>query len=423
MYLNGWARQATLLRMWRGSSLRELPLPVLWRLRRMLSGEKMVRIGDRTMVHSFLPPFPSRAFESMAHGLNEVRRGRAVPVSAYLAVTNRCSYACWHCSKAHRAERDLPLSFWRRAVRETQELGVAIVGITGGEPLQRNDLEEIVQAADSRSVTILFTSGAGFDEARAAALKRSGLFGVAVSLDHWQAGAHDERRGRPGAFDTALAAIRRARRLGFYTMIQLVATRDMLRTETQARYLDLARKLDVHEIRLLEPMPAGRLLEAEQAALLSAAERAQLRQWHLRANRRRGPTKTTAFAHIEAPDMYGCGAGSQHLYVDASGHVCPCDFTPVSFGNLREEPLADVWRRMGEAFGRPCSSCFLLRHAAHLREAFDGRLPIPYEQAKAICARDPNDPLPGFYRRLGKRGRRQTSQAESSLRRAVPATQ
>ncbi len=418
MYLSPLAKQIVLAKTLLVPELLSLPLPTLGRIRRLLKDEKLVRLGNQVVINSFLPPFPGPAFRGMARGLQRVRRGEAVPVSAYVAVTHRCRYACWHCSQAHRAEQDLSLENLLQATRDLQELGVSIIGLTGGEPLLRADLAQIIRAVDERSVTLLFTTGDGFTETRAAELKKSGLFGVAVSLDHYDADAHDLRRGRTGAFATAVEAIRRSRRLGFYTMIQLVATHDLATPETLDRYLDLARELGAHEIRVLEPMPTGLLVDQGPATCLAPAERNRLRQLHLRANRARHLPKVSAFAQIESPEMYGCSAGFQHLYLDAGGHVCPCDFTPISFGNILREPLPVIWKRMNAAFARPRPCCFLLQHKDALRRAFQGQLPIPFEQVRELCRCDPDQPLPRFYAALGWKNTRRHGCCRAAVERA-----
>lgn len=401
MYLTKTEKQIELLRTLAMAEMRALPLPVLRNLRQFLKEEKLVRINGKVMVNSFLPPFPSRAFRQLAAGIQSLLKGTAVPVSAYVAVTNRCRFNCWHCSREYRGPGELPTDVLLRTVSELQDLGVSIIGFTGGEPLLREELEDVVGAVDERSVTLLFTTGDGFTEEKARRLKDRGLFGVAVSLDHHTAEIHDRRRGRPGAFETALEAIRISRRTGFYAMIQLVGTRDVIEGEAMEKYLALARDLDVHEIRLLEPMPTGRLLTGDPGCRLTPAERREIQALHRRTNRTRGMPKVNAFAHVEDCSMYGCGAGFQHLYVDAEGHVCPCDFTPISFGNVREEPLSAIWGRLNAAFRRPRPCCFLLENADKLRGAFRGRLPIPYENVKHVCDFRPSPALPAYYGQLG----------------------
>jgi len=287
------------------------------------------------------------------------------------------------------------------AVRDLQDMGVCILGFTGGEPMLRDDLAGIIGSIDDRSVSILFTSGDGVSEKRVKELRRNGLFGAAVSLDHYEPEIHDERRGVKGAFGTALNAIRIFRDNGMYTMIQLVATREMANGESFQRYLDLAGELGVHEIRLLEPMPTGNLLSCACKCILNGEERGELRKLHIRTNRERNTTKVCAFAHIEHKELYGCGAGFQHLYVDAQGNVCPCDFTPVSFGNISRESVSVIWSRLTAAFGRPGCKCFLMENMDRLNEAFTGTLPIEYSKVRSLCRFPEECELPEYYRMLG----------------------
>lgn len=403
MYLSTLEKAIVLLRTVRERELRSLPGGVLWGLARLLRTEKFVRIGQQTVINSFLPPFPGPAFRRMAANLHAIRRGRASPVSAYVAVTSQCGYRCWHCSQARRSGADMAPDTLRKTIAGLQDLGACLIGFTGGEPLLRNDLERLVAAVDERSVSLLFTTGDGLTASRARALRRHGLFGAAVSLDHHQREIHDERRGRRGAYDAALGAIRFFRDSGTYTMLQLVATRDMARPGEFDRYLDLAGRLGVHEIRLLEPMPAGCLLDGPRDCFLTAGEHDELRALHLRTNRSTRLTKVTSFAQIEHPTMYGCGAGRQHLYIDPQGCVCPCDFTPVSFGNVNDEALAVIWERMSAAFRTPRATCFLMDNAARLRQAAAGRLPVPHERVRDLCDACGRDgTVPAFYRILGR---------------------
>jgi MoaA/NifB/PqqE/SkfB family radical SAM enzyme len=404
MYLSPLQKQLALLRMLRVPDLRALPLRALWGNVGLLRSEKFVRHGNQVVIHSFLPPFPSAAFSRMARSLQALRRGDARPMSAYVAVTGRCGYRCWHCSYAHRGGDDMSRQTLLKTIAGLQELGISIIGFTGGEPLKREDLEDLVAAVGERSTAILFTSGDGLTAERCRALKDRGLFAAAVSLDHYEPQGHDARRGRKGAFDAALRAIRLCREAGLYTMMQLVATKDMLRDEALRKYLDLAGQLRVHEIRLLEPMPAGYLLSGDPGAFLTETDRAALRNLHLRTNRSRTLPKVCSFAHIEHADCYGCGAGLQHLYVDARGNVCPCDFTPISFGNVAEEDIGAIWQRLRTGFSRPRATCFLMQHADELRERFAGSLPLSYTAVQDICARPARDgEVPRFYRTLGLR--------------------
>jgi MoaA/NifB/PqqE/SkfB family radical SAM enzyme len=401
MYATGLRRQLAFAATLLSPEMRRLPAKAMLQMRRFLRHEKLTRIGNRYVINSFLPPFPGESFNTLARGLRDMLAGDPVPVSTYLSITDKCRYRCWHCSKAHRCTEDMPLSLLQRTVGELQDLGVSIIGLTGGEPLLREDLESIVASIDSRSSSILFTSGDGLTDERAKRLKRSGLFGIAVSLDHYDAAEHDRKRGSQGAFQTALGAVSTALQHGYYTMLQVVATRDMFNGNTMDRYLSLAGDMGIHEIRLLEPMPTGRLIDAQGCCFLSCEQREALRALHKRTNTDPGLTKISAFAQLEHGDMYGCGAGFQHAYIDSVGNVCPCDFVPISFGNVTEESVAPILDRMMSALGQPGRTCLIQKHAKRLRELFKGALPIRFEDVEPVLSLQNTGDLPDYYKAMG----------------------
>ncbi|MFC1453526.1 radical SAM/SPASM domain-containing protein, partial [Verrucomicrobiota bacterium] len=291
---------------------------------------------------------------------------------------------------------------WRRVIGELEDMGLAVIGFTGGEPVLRRDLAELIGSV-REATTLLFTSGDGLTPGKALELKKAGLFGTAVSLDHFRPEEHNRKRGRADAYDVAVSAIRNARHAGLYTMMQLVATHDMCEEGCFDNYLRLAEELAVHEIRLLEPMPSGKLLAGGHDAGLTQGQRATLRDVHVRTNGTRNMPKVTSFAYIEDAGQFGCGAGFQHLYVDFAGNVTPCDFTPVSFGNVEEEPTAAIWDRLHSAFNRPRRTCFLVDNAAALGELHGGSLPLAYDEARTAC-RFCREGLPEYYHRIGAAG-------------------
>lgn len=187
-----------------------------------LAREKVMPFQGRFVLNTHFPPYPSPAFDQLAENFSRIgdadqRRLHSVT----LAVTNRCDYRCWHCYNADRSQQDLPLATLREVAGQLQDLGAVMVTLSGGEPLLREDLEEIASSFDPRTCLTLNTTGAGFSAERARALRDSGVFAVGVSLDALQPEEHDRRRGKKGAFQTALAALRVAGANGLYPYIQI----------------------------------------------------------------------------------------------------------------------------------------------------------------------------------------------------------
>ena len=177
-----------------------VPVAHLWYLLRRMRFEKPHRFGGQTRINTFFPPYPSPAFDRFCEAVIERRR---VPHSAYVAVTGACPFHCEHCSYQGRSgdppSREALLGW----VRQIKGLGTATLGLTGGEPLLREDLEEIIAAAGPEMMTVLFTTGWGLDSARARRLARAGTGCVTIGIESADAGLHDGIRGLTGSFAQA----------------------------------------------------------------------------------------------------------------------------------------------------------------------------------------------------------------------------
>lgn len=365
-------------------------------IREWLDGEMLSRHQDQWVLNSFLPPFPGQAYDRMFENLLSGRR--LSPVSAYLATTAVCPYDCWHCSLKNRKTGNLSTEQWLAIIQQLHELGASIIGFTGGEPLARPDLPELVQAAQSGGAeTIVFSSGALMDQEKTSALKRAGLWACCISLDHPDSKQCDQLRGMEGAYKQALESIRISKHTGFYTMIGTVATRSLVERKLYRAVYEIARVLEVDEFRLVEPMPCGRLSGTSDDMLLNANHIKELRDFHVRTNRKGRLPKVCAFNQIESPEIFGCGAGTQHFFIDSAGEVCPCDFTPLSFGNVTEKSLLSIWNTMNDAMVNPRRHCFIQKHHRLISKYAEKGYPLPPEISKEVCAEAGTEPFPDYF--------------------------
>jgi MoaA/NifB/PqqE/SkfB family radical SAM enzyme/SAM-dependent methyltransferase len=363
-----------------------------------LAGEKIAEFRGLHVVNTQFPPWPSPAFDNLARhfekvGCAEERRLYSVT----LAVTNRCDYRCWHCYNAGRCQDDMPLRVLKAAASSLQDMGAVMVTLTGGEPLLRKDLERIAASFDSRSCLTLNTTGDGLTRRRASRLKGAGLFGVGVSLDSRFAYEHDRLRGRRGAFDTALRAVRISRNAGLYPYVISVATREFIEPGRFMRFMRFAGEIGALEVHLLEPSLTGRLAGRTDLAL--GAEDRELIIGHQTAVARRPdlPILST-FTYLESPNAFGCGAGVTYLYIDGSGAVCPCNVVPVSFGNISLEPLEIILRRMSRHFKFPRTEC--VGRTLSCKLPAGEPLPTRPKVTEVLCRRhiSRSHPLPRFFR-------------------------
>ncbi|MBD3287022.1 radical SAM protein [candidate division WOR-3 bacterium] len=356
-----------------------------------LAGERILPFEGNYVAISLLPPLGSASFLQFVRtqGENVFADGSRVrmpaPISLSLAMTNRCNYNCLHCGvNLPSGVREMTASEWVRTTRTLLEMGSAYFALTGGEPLTRGDMEEIVRDGfDERATTILFSNGKVLTRERARSLKRAGLFGLCVSLDSADPEVHNRMRGNASAFEHALTAIANTRASGLYTLAQAVVYKNQLDRKKLFRLFKLARSQGAHEFRIMKPARAGTLISSQEEGIFyDEADDEFARRLQYQANRRWDMPKVTVFPFSEI-GKFNCNAGVRHSYITAKGDWTPCDFIPMSFGNVLEEDMRTIWRRMNDAVGVPKKKCW----SADLAEHLCGKcLPLePEASAKIAC--------------------------------------
>ena len=388
------ARSLRVMRMF-GGLVGKVPAGHLWYLYRRMRNEKPHRFGGQTRVNTFFPPYPSRAFDRFCETV--VNRKR-VPLSTYLAVTHECPYSCGHCSVSGRRRDELSPEAMLDVVAQIKALGTCTLGLTGGEPLLRGDVEDLVAEAGPEMATIVFTTGRGLDETRARRLAEADVTCVTVGIESDDPAAHDAVRRSAGSFAEAAEAVQNCRAAGVYTAVSTVGTRERMASGELERMYAVATAWGVGEFRVLAPVATGRRAGCA-SFMLTGDEYRRLGDFHVTHNRRRGGPAVACFAYLESDEMFGCGAGYHHLFIDAAGNICPCDLTPLSFGNLSDQPLADIWQRMASHFPHPRRGCLMRTLTEHIDPAEP--LPMPPNVSQALCPPPPaHAALPEGYRRL-----------------------
>ncbi|MGA1796353.1 MAG: radical SAM/SPASM domain-containing protein [bacterium] len=379
--------------------LLQLPPGFICFMIRQMRHEKFTLHNNRVFINSMYTPFPSRSYKTALESFRNLSKGIMSPFSCYISVTDRCPLRCLYCSNARKEQTDgLPAEEICRIIRQIQDAGVSCIGFTGGEPLLRDDLEPLLRMVDDRSYTILFTSGHGLDRSRARTLEQAGLTIMVISLDSQE---HNRMRRSESAFDDAIAAIEHALAAGIYTAVSTVMTKQMLHSEKMDEFVRFAAGLGIHEIRLLEPKPCGRLLYGDEE-MFGEEDRDRMRQIQYAINRDISLPAIMSFAHITAQGNYGCSAGRVHVYVNAQGEVCPCDFSPFSFGNLCNESFNTIYARMNRYLPRPFSGCIISSVAGRMREMGIDRLPVRDMQViDQLLDSMEKGPVPLLYTKLG----------------------
>ena len=374
---------------------------LLWYQLRQMRFEKPTRLDGRLWVNANLPPLGSMAHQRALEGLARMRQGEKPLLSLCLALTARCPMSCFYCSaKTYAPGPELTTNRLTDLISEARQLGAYTVSFTGGEPMLRDDLAELV-AASRDMVTLLFTSGYAFPEI-ARPLKDAGLDVVVISLDTFDEETYCRRRGHPQAFRIALDAVHAAIDAGFYTALGMMLDESMLSTEAFDAFIEQAASLGVHEVRPLGPRPCL-ALGRENTHILTRAQTDLVASHARRLSRRADLPTVLSLDLLEYPEQQGCIGGSVYYFVTSTGDVTPCEFAPLSFGNVNNLSLADIHARMTRSFPQPLPHCPLTDMYRLTTDVPDNDLPVQdldRSERHMRQLRTTDQPLPGFWRAL-----------------------
>jgi MoaA/NifB/PqqE/SkfB family radical SAM enzyme len=320
-----------------------LARPILERMNRIFADEKPISAGpDRFIFSTWIPPAPSIAFERMLSAQVAALSRRPVPDQFSIAVMKACPNDCIHCSAPSRQGQILESSLVKSALSQALDMGSYLITFDGGEPMLRHDLPELVSSVDARAVAASFTSGYHLSAERARELKQAGLYAVRISIDSPREEEHDRIRGRAGAYGDALSGVKNALEAGLLVDLFMVTSPHNIDLLEEA--FSLASDLGVHELSLYEIVAVGRWATHE-SEVLSDSDVLRLERFHKDKNRSEGP-RVTALPYLLGPEMFGCFAGRRWIHVDGDGEALPCAYMPLSFGNIKDKSLKEIWKDM-----------------------------------------------------------------------------
>ena len=318
--------------------------------------KNLARFEGKRVNYLIYPPAGSKSFlrtsASVLKGYLYIG-GRSSVVAATIAVTYRCPCGCFHCSARRNKQPDRPemsTAEVKRVIDQCLDMGMSVITFTGGEPLLRDDIYELVDYVDKKkAVAIVFTNGQLLDEDAAAKLKKAGLYSLFVSFDSDAAEEHDRCRNYPGLFDAAARAVKNAQREGLLVGLSSYCSRGNVERDHHLRMHSLAQRLGMLTVLLFDAIPTGSLLKDEQIMLTQAQHR-RLAE-HTNRVLSEGvvpPLASQSWQNTLMGYLSGisCFAGPIQIYITAYGDVTPCDFTPLSFGNVLAEPLRKIQKRI-----------------------------------------------------------------------------
>ena len=337
----------------------------------LLKYRHAVKFGDKIVLDSTFPPYPSPALDRrLSNYVNNLDITEIPSGIVSISTTNSCPYSCAFCSTNARRNTatDLDEELLKKTISQVEGLGGPYIILHGGEPIYRYDrFLRLVKHVKPETCLWMFTTGYGMTPERARELKENGLFGVWVSLDHFDPEVHNKLRGHPEAFDNACRAVKCFRDAGVYTCLSLVPPPEFEQTENFKKYYDLAKELGAAEIRVMEVKPSGR--EACQGVIPHSPILEQLQKdlYHDPAYRHHPPLSGLS-TWLEKDPALGCQCRFEYLFVTSTGEVQPCEATEISFGNIQEEDFLTIYQRACEAFPAPSTGCIPMVMYPEVRE-------------------------------------------------------
>jgi radical SAM protein len=289
------------------------------------------------------------------------------PMLVIWECTQACDLACVHCRASAQSQRnphELSTEQGFRLLDEIRSFGEPLMVFTGGDPLKRPDLYELIRYAVkiglrtnvTPSATPLLTAEA-ID-----AFKEAGVSRMAISLDGPDVQSHDDFRGVPGTFERAMFALRHARDIGLDTQFQTTVTRrNMARLPEMA---EIAKEVRTKMWSLFFLIVTGRALENDD---LDAAGYEKVFEFMYELSKtapfgiktteamhyRRYVAQRTKAEHSVTENenakglMFrtaGVSDGKGFVFVSHQGEIYPSGFLPVSGGNVLRDSLTDVYR-------------------------------------------------------------------------------
>ena len=349
----------------------------------------LARLDGSNVYSMYLPPFPSLAHARMFEVfLSSVLFKRKIPMAVTIGITTGCQYRCVHCSAKGRSKSrpDLSLKELRRTVQQCLDLGVTNITFTGGEPLLRDDLEQLISSVSpDQAISQVFPNGLALTPERAKSLKDAGIFGVQISLDSADPAEHDRLRGLNGAFRAVEEGVRNALNAGLLVGISTYATRQNALSHNIISIADLCSQWGVHEISIFDAIKTGGLSNQENITL-ERISRKVLHKDSILVNKKyqkipRVITQSWTNSGSGFSRFIGCLAANRQFHITAQGDFAPCDFTPLSFGNVQTESVKSLWKK-------------LIRHPAYCQHQLSCRMQDLFFRKKYIDKIPENADLP-----------------------------
>ncbi len=322
----------------------------------------------------------------------KVKRGESIAILQF-QYDYKCNFQCHHCCitklRGKNPKRFFTIPDVKELSRQADEMGLAHLVITGGEPLVFPDFDELVAAIDPKKFYITSdTNGWYLDEARAKHLKEIGVDKIQLSLDSLSAKEHDDFRRKSGSHERAVRAIDAAQKAGLNIIIATVVTKQRVRSKEFLDFLTFCNGKNV-PVFVTYAKPVGDwtgntdlMVSKDDMAYVAELEK-----------------KYQVYTHL-TPSYglnLGCIAVKRMVSITKYGDVMPCPYIHTSLGNVFEEPLKDIIARGMNIkyFGEYVDTCLIAEDRQFISEVEEKKIyskVLPVDYREVFTRKDLIDP-------------------------------
>lgn len=283
----------------------------------------------------------------------EMKEEKYVPLVVSWNVTLNCNLKCPHCyidSTDRKTPTELNTDAAKMLIHQIAEVSRPLLILSGGEPLLREDIFELIQYGTERGLRMgMGSNGMLIDAEVASKLKKAGIKTVAISLDSNIPEQHDKFRGVKGCWEQAVNAIKELRKND--VLVQVNTTVTNRNYDQIDEIVSLSERLGVENFHLLFLVPTGRGSEIDDISPSKYEEMikhvlAQNKTRKLKVKPSCAPQYMRIAQQMDVDTKHwirGCLAGLYYCRIYSNGMVTPCPYLPISLGNIRERAFKDIW--------------------------------------------------------------------------------
>jgi radical SAM protein len=290
------------------------------------------------------------------------------PFTIAWEVTRACAFSCVHCradAQHRRSPHELTTEEGFALIDRFTEFGSPILVFTGGDPMMRRDLFDLVEHADRAGLRCSLTPTATAlpTEARLRRARDAGVRRIALSLDAPTPEVHDDFRKVHGSWERTMAILHNARSVGLSTQINTTVTTHNV--DLLPQMVRFVKEVGAVQWSVFFLVPMGR---GQELSMISPERHERVLEWlhdlalvgdfdvkataapmYRRVAMQRGggrPVGGAGFAFHDGLDrpVQGVNDGRGFLFVSHTGEITPSGFLPLVAGNVRTDDVVDVYR-------------------------------------------------------------------------------